>query len=515
MRSLATSDSDLLPAGQIRFYQACLPPLQSESYLLTAEQVVLNTSPSTPLADYNLPAPQPFTIYGPRFTLLPTDVQMVFPPASQQGSFYESLPHVVLAARDLPWSRAIDPTSATPPPATTPWLALLTVYATSEMAGATPLVSAPQQITVQQLVSPPAGTLGPNLGTLTSDELATNTLAFDVDAGLFAAIAPSQAELPFLAHAREVDTSAKETSGGVQAGFYSVVIGNRLPDSVTDGNRDSYAFLVSLEGHWDHLAGGSGVGSAKTVRLVVFASWHFTSTPNAGDFVDIMQQLPNRGGVALLTMPYDTAPSATTPEQLYAKEALDLGYCALADAMRDGEQTTSWFRGPLAPYSTATDPYGPYVTSDAAIRYDPVRGLFDRSYATAWQIGRLLALSDGGFTSSVMAWRQQIYQAQQQAQNDVLVAEQLGFSSPRQGQLPAPSRKRRQHELLLRALRSRFGPALKGAVKLPLMTPRRHRSPGAIAAGLLTSARDQGLDLVQALIADRERNHSYDDKEQP
>ena len=508
MRSLATSDSDLLPAGSIRFYQACLPPLQAESYFLTAEQTVANTSPSMQLADYNLPAPQPFTIYGPRFTLLPTDIQMVYPPASQQGSFYESLPHVVLATRDLPWVRAIDPGATLPPPASTPWLALFTVYASSELTGATPLVSTPTQMTVQELLNPPAGTLPPSLQSyVTAGELTQSTLAFDVDAGLFAAIAPSQAELPFLAHAREVDTSAKETSGGVQAGFYSVVIGNRLPDSDSGGPRDSWAFLVSLEGHWDHLQGGSGLGDAKKVRLVVFASWKFTSTANSGDFLDIMHSLPENGGVSLLTMPYDTAPTATTPEQQYAKEALDIGYCAMPDAMRDGEQTTSWLRGPFAPYPTSTDPYGPYATSDAAIRYDPTRGLFDRSYATAWQLGRLLALSDGGFTSSVMAWRQQIYQAQQQQQNDQLVAQKLGFPSPRMSAEPR-SRKRSQHDLLLRALRSRFGPAARGHQPLPLMTPRRQRLP-RLAAGLLASARDQGRDLLRTVVD--HANH----KEQP
>jgi hypothetical protein len=49
--------------------------------------------------------------------------------------------------------------------------------------------------------------------------------------------------------------------------------------------------------------------------------------------------------------------------------------------------------------------YAPYHYSDHAIQYDPETGIFDLSYAAAWQVGRLLALSDGAFSQSLSSWR--------------------------------------------------------------------------------------------------------------
>jgi hypothetical protein len=74
--------------------------------------------------------------------------------------------------------------------------------------------------------------------------------------------------------------------------------------------------------------------------------------------------------------------------------------------MRDGEKSTSWYRGPLVAAPTKRDfTYGPYLYSDHAMHYDPEYGLFNHAYSSAWQIGRLLALSDASFASGLFAWR--------------------------------------------------------------------------------------------------------------
>jgi hypothetical protein len=51
--------------------------------------------------------------------------------------------------------------------------------------------------------------------------------------------------------------------------------------------------------------------------------------------------------------------------------------------------------------------------------YDVKTGLFDVSYAVAWQIGRLLALSDTGFAVGLMKWKQK-----QKVNQNVLVEQQ-------------------------------------------------------------------------------------------
>ncbi len=92
--------------------------------------------------------------------------------------------------------------------------------------------------------------------------------------------------------------------------------------------------------------------------------------------------------------------------------ALNEGYVPLAYEMRSGERTAGWYRGPLLPVRTkpaqSTAPArAPFESAEAALIYDSRTGMLDVSYAVAWQIGRLLALSSPQFASSLSRWRQQ------------------------------------------------------------------------------------------------------------
>jgi hypothetical protein len=83
-----------------------------------------------------------------------------------------------------------------------------------------------------------------------------------------------------------------------------------------------------------------------------------------------------------------------------------MGYTALLHQTRDGGKTVSWYRGPLLPARVATDVLPDTLSSaDAATRYDPASGMFDLSYAGAWQIGRLLAIQDTRFSTLLCNWR--------------------------------------------------------------------------------------------------------------
>ena len=67
--------------------------------------------------------------------------------------------------------------------------------------------------------------------------------------------------------------------------------------------------------------------------------------------------------------------------------------------MRQGEKTVSWYRGPLVPlnYDKPVQIQEPVSCADELLRYDPDIGLFDTTYAAAWQLGRLLALQNQSF----------------------------------------------------------------------------------------------------------------------
>jgi hypothetical protein len=89
------------------------------------------------------------------------------------------------------------------------------------------------------------------------------------------------------------------------------------------------------------------------------------------------------------------------------QQALGEGYAALSYQTLIGDQTFAWYRGPFLPRPkprfAGVD--GPYTSAAAAMIYDQKNGLFDQSYAAAWQTGRLLALSDSSFGAKLMQWR--------------------------------------------------------------------------------------------------------------
>ncbi|HEX6370732.1 MAG TPA: hypothetical protein VF006_17580 [Longimicrobium sp.] len=400
--------------GQIRFYDSIQPPLRAGDYTLSAEQQVLQLKGEGEPPTYT--AGQDFRVDGPRYALDPATIHMVFPPANQAGSFVNVLPTVVFNSFALPWSRPIDPRdTGEPGPDTAPWMGLLTVYdAEMDPEQGTPKVGPPTTVTPIRVVQPEDPAILPPCIPLDQVDPASQekVLVVDMELAFFQSIAPSLAELPFLAHAREVNTAGKVLLGMQDDGCFALVVGNRV---VLNGGRSTF-FLVSFEGHQNHLNGaaiatcdgGQPAQPYTKIRLVVLGTWSFRAASTLpGSFLDLMQALylPGRGGVELLALPV-----AQGTEDPTAKEGLEVGFVALRNELRVGEFTTSWYHGPFAAAPTLRDQvYGPYLFSDHAIHYDPASGLFDHAYAAAWQIGRLLALSDSRFAAALFAWRRDYF----------------------------------------------------------------------------------------------------------
>lgn len=168
-----------IPAGDIRFYDNYLPPLEAGDYSISVQQTVASTSLATggKALDKTFPSSPPqtqaFTVVAPRFTLDPADIYSVFPPASALGTFDQNLSHIVLTKRNLPWERLIGPkdqTGGQDDPAT-PWMALL-LFSPDEIIA--PVIVPPPTSTLvnpsragtynlHDVINPPPGTLGPNL----------------------------------------------------------------------------------------------------------------------------------------------------------------------------------------------------------------------------------------------------------------------------------------------------------------------------------------------------------------
>lgn len=211
--------------GEIIFSQACLPPLLPGKYKVTVEQKVQEIRPEP------FETSQEFFVAGPRFSLNPSDVYSVYPPANQTGSFGNSLPHIVFTRRTIPWERTMDGQS---PVETNPcsWLALLMVSDSDFESGQeTPKIEARK---VEELLEPGNDILGPqNIVLNDYESLDDLCQTIDLPKELFSKIVPSKEDLPYLAHVREVHTGNKETLAYLSEGCFSVVLGNRFPDTDT------------------------------------------------------------------------------------------------------------------------------------------------------------------------------------------------------------------------------------------------------------------------------------------
>ena len=408
MTNEIVTDPHTVSPGQIRFFDAIEPPLPAGMYTLSAKQEINNVG-AAKVTDYG--SDQPLLVEGPQFSIGAGQIHAVFPPANQTGIFDDALPNVVFNSFSLPWARSIKPPvskngivqlPAAGPTPNTPWMGLLTLYPEDMTAASgTAPVGKPFRTTVAELKNPgDKSVLAPALGPVyVPDD--TQLMAVDIDIQFFRGIAPTLDELIYLAHARAVNTDGKVMLGMDEDGCFSLLIGNRLPKSAAKNN----IYIVSYEGHQDHLRGSAAPDPKyKTIRLVLLGSWEFTASASRGSFVNLMEDLckQGRGGVKLIGMECSTETAADP----LAKEALETGYMALQNKMRSGEDTTSWYRAPLVPAPTKRDfSYGPYIYSDHAIHYDPESGLFNHAYSAAWQIGRLLALSDGQFSQSFFNWR--------------------------------------------------------------------------------------------------------------
>src|SRR5262247_227872 len=127
------------PKGAMYLFDYARPPLPPDLYRMEVKTDVSFEGESHLLQDDRY-----FEVVGPRFALEPTDVAGVFPPRNGHGPFMNSLAHIAIKRRTLPWERSLDKgdsigdpsdgkvlpgdalplPGSDPPPYPTPWLAL-------------------------------------------------------------------------------------------------------------------------------------------------------------------------------------------------------------------------------------------------------------------------------------------------------------------------------------------------------------------------------------------------------
>jgi hypothetical protein len=146
-----------------------------------------------------------------------------------------------------------------------------------------------------------------------------------------------------------------------------------------------------------------GAETVAILRFPVLAHWSFTCS-GEGDFQALMEGLD----VGLLgTLPQ---PAGEQPPASDAAEVAPTGHMVLAHRTRRGEPALVWYRGPLTPreLKRRDSAAPPYHAADQARRIGE-DGREDLSEAAAFELGRLLALSDPRFVAELQAWRRSGY----------------------------------------------------------------------------------------------------------
>ena len=437
------------PTDTIEFIAFHRPALLDGEYVLDVKQQVQidgkygwgkdqwSDAPSTRLQ---------FSVAGPRFSLDPGLIQSQFPPPKSIGEYYGVLPHIILNRTTLPWERTIDnspPSKETPQP--TPWMALLLFDNMGD--GDAPTV---WHLTVQDLLTAyglsatpagkpefvkilprkPRGEAKPGeLKLEVGQHLNDRLTVIDVPKELLWKILPGMDEIALLSHVRKGRDSADPT----KEAEYPVIICNRLPAPGTAPavGTQSTVHLVSLESRQPLFeALKTKPQDDNLVRLVSLASWSFSTLQRNKTFTSWLKEAwcPDAQRIDLDN---PTQPSSCTAGVIHtlrmpaskdvdAERFISQGYAPVKHQTRQGNHLVSWYRSPLLPgQSPAADVTLPVRMSDELVRYFSDVGMFDTTYAVAWELGRMLTLRSKKVSVSLFNWKRAHAQQIRQAETSV------------------------------------------------------------------------------------------------
>ena len=375
---------------KVQFIQHRQPPLDSGTYTVEVEQKV-KTEGSNKIPEQTFSKELTFYVDGHRFAPLTPDViYAVFPPAGNLGEYSNALPHIILKRGTLPWERTIKSTNSN-----LPWLALL-LFQESEKPE-------PQTIKLKELKPNSGNTKFPTFIYEPGQNGEDVLTVIDVPKNILDKILPPEKDIALLASVNQITNEKNESLSEPLA----TILGNRLPKK----GEVSTVHLVALEERYDKDSGEFDYQGARPndlIRLVSLASWSFTCVNSKHNFDALLKEIDRDPDTLRLPSFGNDA----------AKKYIDLGYVPLHHALRQGDKTISWYHSPLSTGQSSDNLTAPVAIADQLMRYDPNTGMFDVSYAMAWQLGRMLTLQNQPLAVEIFNWKrskaQDLHQIQQQ-----------------------------------------------------------------------------------------------------
>lgn len=428
--------SELRPASTanlITFYDNYKAPLTAGSYRLVLQQSV-TVEGEAPRHYYR---DQRFEILAPRYSVEDDDIKAYFPPDGGVADYKNVLPHLVLGSRNLPWERTLWFGGSEP------WLALLVLSAQDIIDGkvvqkrgtvADLKPHRPDDLTGDDELLVDWWRRDENGDILLpratrAEDANTPVRLLDLNLDLFLKLCPARSELPLLAHIRHVNTDDKVPQDMVADGEFSVLVANRFPPQGANT-----VYLVSLEGWNQLLDAPTAAQPASRVRLITLANWSFVNDPVGHDtFGGLMRQLKNNSDVFGIALQKSSG-------QSYVDQALKRGYVPVDYKPLRSTQSFAWYRGPLAPQVRQQIAETTFERADAAMILDPQRGIIDLSYASAWELGRLLALSSPAFVKGLRLFVERRHNATDFAKEleRFVESHRSSFTQPLPGGKPKP-----------------------------------------------------------------------------
>ncbi|HEV3000946.1 MAG TPA: hypothetical protein VGW75_09440 [Solirubrobacteraceae bacterium] len=452
---------DDVAKGQLRLYSSVRPALSAGTYTVRLEQAITSGGAIAPVD-------RPMEVTAPRFTLAGTEVQSVFPPPNASGAFDTRLAQIVLRRRTLPWERAADgaPVATRPPWMA---LVILGDGEANFLKGVSIADAMPQEVRSALGVTEQGTCDALEVSSTVVDKafpredelealchvrrvnLQDTELATGDDDGYLAVVVcnrlPQQGQtygaylvslegqLPVLPDPVPPAPSVGTTSvyeappEVIAAASYAntggtVELVDTEPPEYLDSidGEDRYKPVIRRRSAWQtpvtaapppppapaptpsqgtlqHATDFAALEPEPPVlhRFPVLAHWQFTCS-TGGDFQALMSNLD----VGLLGTPPNPSHG---PKPATRLEVADTGHTVVDQVTWRGEPARAWYRGPFVPRQVVRRAAPvPYHVADQALRFG-ADGRADVSLAAAFELGRLLALSDPRYAAVLHRWR--------------------------------------------------------------------------------------------------------------
>lgn len=244
---------------------------------------------------------------------------------------------------------------------------------------------------------------------------------------------PDLTKFAFMAHVREINVSKMANSVGEETAKFAVIVSPRNGPLLQkkDPPVTIYVHLVSLLGvesvNW---VKSGNPGSDRRIALPSLHSWSYTCVsqydardtlrelgrqldpsksrlPNTDLSVDVTLLQGEQGW--LRSSAYWKLPDA---KALKIAERMFLGFDLARYKAITGENTLDWIKGPLEPAMTLYPKANlPTIANNSMslAQLDTVTGILDITYATAWELGRTLAVADRTFAASLVRLRKTVH----------------------------------------------------------------------------------------------------------